>query len=82
MVVVGNDNAYGNVLRAQQEEFGGRLVGTRLRNPDFPALAAAFGISGQRAADAGALRRMLAAALESDALALIEVPLGPLQRRY
>ena len=82
VVVVCNDNAYGNVLRAQQEEFGGRLVGTRLRNPDFPALAAAFGISGQRAADAGALRRMLAAALESDAPALIEVPLGPLRRRY
>ena len=82
VVVVCNDNAYGNVLRAQQEEFGGRVVGTRLRNPDFPALAAAFGISGQRAADAAALRRMLAAALEADAPALIEVPLGPLQRRY
>ena len=82
VVVVCNDNAYGNVLRAQQEEFGGRVVGTRLRNPDFPALAAAFGISGQRAADAAALRRMLAAALEADSPALIEVPLGPLQRRY
>ena len=82
VVVVCNDNAYGNVLRAQQEEFGGRVVGTRLRNPDFPALAAAFGISGQRAVDAAALRRMLAAALEADAPALIEVPLGPLQRRY
>ena len=64
VVVVCNDNAYGNVLRAQQEEFGGRVVGTRLRNPDFPTLAAAFGISGQRAADAAALRRMLAAALK------------------
>ena len=82
VVVVCNDNAYGNVLRAQQEEFGGRVVGTRLRNPDFPTLAAAFGISGQRAADAAALRRMLAAALEADSPALIEVPLGPLQRRY
>ena len=82
VVVVCNDNAYGNVLRAQQEEFGGRVIGTRLRNPDFPALAAAFGISGQRAADAAALRRMLTATLEADAPALIEVPLGPLQRRY
>jgi acetolactate synthase-1/2/3 large subunit len=82
VVVVCNDNAYGNVLRAQQEEFGGRVIGTRLRNPDFPTLAAAFGISGQRAADAAALRRMLAAALEADSPALIEVPLGPLQRRY
>ena len=82
VVVVCNDNAYGNVLRAQQEEFGGRLVGTRLRNPDFPALAAAFGVSGTRAPDADTLRRNLTAALEADAPALIEVPLGPLQRRY
>ena len=82
VVVVCNDNAYGNVLRAQQEQFAGRVVGTRLRNPDFPALAAAFGISGQRAPDAATLRRALAAALEADAPALIEVPLGPLQRRY
>ena len=82
VVVVCNDNAYGNVLRAQQEEFGGRVVGTRLRNPDFPGLAAAFGVSGQRAPDAAALQSILAAALEADAPALIEVPLGPLQRRY
>ena len=82
VVVVCNDAAYGNVLRAQQEEFGGRVVGTRLRNPDFPALAAAFGVSGVRAADADNLRSTLAAALEADAPALIEVPLGPLQRRY
>ena len=82
VVVVCNDAAFGNVLRAQQEEFGGRVVGTRLRNPDFPALAAAFGIDGMRAADADTLRRTLAAALEVDAPALIEVPLGPLQRRY
>ena len=82
VVVVGNDNAYGNVLRAQQEEFGGRVVGTRLRNPDFPALAAAFGVSGTRASDADTLRRTLTAALKADAPALIEVPLGPLRRRY
>ena len=82
VVVVCNDAAYGNVLRAQQEEFGGRVVGTRLRNPDFPALAAAFGVSGMRAADADTLRRTVAAALKADAPALIEVPLGPLRRRY
>ena len=82
VVVVCNDAAYGNVLRAQQEEFGGRVVGTRLRNPEFPALAAAFGIKGMRAADADTLRSTLAAALEADVPALIEVPLGPLQRRY
>ena len=82
VVVVCNDAAYGNVLRAQQEEFGGRVVGTRLRNPDFPALAAAFGVRGMRAADADTLRRTVAAAVEADAPALIEVPLGPLRRRY
>ena len=82
VVVVCNDHAYGNVLRAQQEQFAGREIGTRLHNPDFLALAAAFGISGQRAGDAATLRRALETALAAEAPALIEVPLGPLERRY
>ena len=33
--VVFNDNAYGNSNRDQRERFGGREIGTELRNPDF-----------------------------------------------
>ena len=44
--IVFNDNAYGNVLRAQMEEFDGHVLGTQLHNPDFVALAESFGANG------------------------------------
>ena len=51
-VVVFNDSAYGNVKRSQQEDFGGRLVGVDLRNPDFIRLSESFGVRGARVQDA------------------------------
>ena len=55
VVIVFNDNAYGNVLRAQMEEFDGRVLGTKLRNPDFVALARSYGARGVRADGAAQL---------------------------
>lgn len=46
VTVVFDDGAYGNSNRDQRERFGGREIGTRLRNPDWVALARAFGIEG------------------------------------
>lgn len=46
VVVVFNDNAYGNVLRAQLEKFDGHVLGSRLHNPDFAALARSYGAGG------------------------------------
>ena len=39
---------YGNVKRSQQEDFGGRLFGVDLRNPDFVRLSESFGVRGAR----------------------------------
>ena len=82
VVIVFNDNAYGNVLRAQIEEFDGHVVGTRLHNPDFVSLAQAYGARGLLARDAGELERALRDSIESDAVSVIEVPVGPMERRY
>ncbi len=82
VVIVFNDNAYGNVLRAQMEEFGGHVLGTRLRNPDFVALARSYGARGVRADGAPELEAALEDALAADAPTLIEVPLGRLERVY
>ena len=38
VTVVFNDSAYGNTNRDQVENFGGRVIGTELVNPDFVAL--------------------------------------------
>ena len=82
VVIVFNDNAYGNVLRAQIEEFDGHVVGTRLHNPDFVSLAQSYGARGFLARDAGELERALRDSIESDAVSVIEVPVGPMERRY
>ena len=81
-VVVFNDDAYGNVKRSQQEDFGGRLVGVDLRNPDFIRLSESFGVRGARVQDASALRRELERAFAGDQPVLIEVPVGELERVY
>ena len=81
-VVVFNDNAYGNVKRSQQEDFGGRLVGVDLRNPDFIRLSESFGVRGARVQDAAALRHELERAFAGDQPVLIEVPVGELKRVY
>ncbi len=74
VTVVFNNSAYGNVRRDQIEGFQGRVIGSDLVNPDFVALAEAFGVTGWRATSPDELKRMLAGAFELDAPVLIEVP--------
>ena len=82
ITVVFNDNAYGNVWRAQVEEFNGRVIGTELHNPDYVKLAEAYGARGVLAEDAAQLEAAVSEAVSADAPTLIEVPVGPWERRY
>ena len=82
VVIVFNDNAYGNVLRAQIEQFDGHVLGTELYNPDFVKLAEAYGVRGVRAHDAGELKSALLEALAADTPRVIEVPVGRMERQY
>ena len=76
VVVLMNDNAYGNVRRIQIEEFGNRTLCSDLRNPDFLKLADAFGIAGHRVRSPEELRPVLRAALARRQPAIIEAPVG------
>jgi acetolactate synthase-1/2/3 large subunit len=76
VIVVFNDSAYGNVQRELQDKFDGRALGTDLVNPDFVALAAAFGVAGTRAHGPDELERAVRDALATDEPTLIEVPVG------
>ena len=76
VVVVFNDNAYGNVLRDQVTRFDGRSIGAELHNPDFVKLAEAYGARGVRAEGADALETAVKEALKIEAPSLIEVPVG------
>ena len=76
VVVVFNDNAYGNVLRDQIDRFNGRPIGAELHNPDFVKLAEAYGARGMQAHDSQELESALQKALSADAPTVIEVPVG------
>ena len=82
VAVVFNDNAYGNVMRAQIDEFGGRVIGTKLHNPDFVAMAQSFGAMGVKATTPAELERAIRDGIEANLPTLIEVPVGELDRRY
>ena len=62
VAVVFEDGAYGNVRRMQEDLYGGRVIASELRNPDFVALAESFGAAAVRADTPDALRDAVAAA--------------------
>lgn len=78
VAVLFDNGAYGNVRRDQEQRFGGRVIASELRNPDFVALAHAFGVEAATAADPAALRAALETAFTRGGPWLIVVPVtGP-----
>lgn len=77
VAVVFNDGAFGNVRRIQSTVFQ-REIGTALHNPDFVALARAFGVDAERVDSPQALGAALRSAHAAGGPALIEVPVGPM----
>jgi acetolactate synthase-1/2/3 large subunit len=75
VTVVFSDGYFGNVRRIQQEDFG-RTIGTDLVNPDFTALARAFGVAAARVTTPEQLTRVIREAGGGHEPLLIEVPVG------
>ena len=73
VTLVFNNQSYGNVYRDQQQQFGGRVLGSELVNPDFVKLAESFGVSACAVDSPQALRPALERALAADRPMLIEV---------
>ena len=76
VAIVFADGAYGNVRRMQKEDYGNRLIGVDLQNPQFPKMAESFGVAGVKTTTPDDLRRELAAALKRRGTTLIEVAVG------
>ncbi len=76
VAVVFRDGYYGNVRRIQRDSYGGRVFSSDLTNPDYPALAAAFGIASATVHTPAALADAVTAALAAREPVLIEVPVG------
>ena len=77
VTLVFNNGSYGNVLRDQQEQFEGHVVGAVLKNPDFVRLAESFGVAASRVANPVELKAGLEKALAAGRPALIEVVIEP-----
>jgi acetolactate synthase I/II/III large subunit len=77
VTLVFNNRSFGNVLRDQEQQFGGRTVGCRLENPDFVKLAESFGVAARRIDDPDALAPALERALADGRPALIEIEVAP-----
>ncbi|HEU4620535.1 MAG TPA: thiamine pyrophosphate-dependent enzyme [Gammaproteobacteria bacterium] len=76
VALVFNNGSYGNVVRDQQQLFGGRVIGGELENPDFVRLAESFGVAAVRVSSPEALKPELERALAADRPALIEITIA------
>ncbi len=76
IAIVFTDDAFGNVRRIQQEQFGGRTIASDLLNPDFLKLAEAFGVVGRHADTPEKLRTAVEESVRADEPTLIAVPIG------
>jgi acetolactate synthase-1/2/3 large subunit len=76
VAIVFADGAYGNVRRIQKDDYGNRLIGVDLLNPNFPKMAESFGAAGVRTTSPEGLRGELRAALKRRGTTLIEVAVG------
>jgi acetolactate synthase-1/2/3 large subunit len=74
--VVFSDGAYGNVKRAQERQYGGRVIASELRNPDFVRFVESFGAASRRAASPVALAEALAWAVDQRVATVIDVPVA------
>jgi acetolactate synthase-1/2/3 large subunit len=78
VAVVFNDSAYGNTNRDQLDNYGGRVIGTELVNPDFARYAESFGAVGVRVPSVDRLEGAIREGLADDRPVVIELPMDRL----
>ncbi|MGX7873571.1 thiamine pyrophosphate-binding protein [Mesorhizobium sp. ORM6] len=77
VVVVVNNGIYGTIRMHQEREYPGRVVATDLKNPDFAALARAYGGHGETVEKTADFAAAFERARASGKPAIIEVRLDP-----
>jgi acetolactate synthase-1/2/3 large subunit len=77
IVVVLNNGMYGTIRMHQEREFPAHLSGSSLQNPDFVALAKAYGYNAARVHQTAAFEPALREALAAEKGTLIEIVLDP-----
>ena len=71
-----NNNLYGNVREMQENLYGNRVIATDLHNPDFVKLAHAFGANGVKVNNYKDMQKAISDAKGESLPTVIEVPIG------
>ncbi|HXG76879.1 MAG TPA: thiamine pyrophosphate-binding protein [Gaiellaceae bacterium] len=77
LVLLVNNGMYATIRMHQERHYPGRVIGTDLVNPDFPALARAYGAHAERVERTEEFEAALERALASGRPALLELPVDP-----
>ncbi|WP_374636650.1 thiamine pyrophosphate-binding protein [Paracoccus sp. (in: a-proteobacteria)] len=77
IVIIANNGRYGTIRMHQERSFPGRVSGTDLANPDFAALARAYGGHGELVTRQEDFAAAFARAQAAGRLALLELKLDP-----
>lgn len=76
IVLLFNNNLYGNVRNMQEKLYDNRVIATDLHNPDFVKMAHAFGANSTRVNDLDGLRKAIRDARGESLPTVIEIPVG------
>ncbi len=76
ILIIFNNNLYGNVRQMQETLYDNRVIATDLHNPDFVKLAHAFGANGVRVNNYEDMRKAIQDAKGENIPTVIEVPIG------
>jgi acetolactate synthase-1/2/3 large subunit len=77
IIVLLNNGMFGTIRMHQEREYPAKVSGTALANPDFCALARAYGYAAERVTETAQFEPALLRALAADTGTLIEIPLDP-----
>ncbi len=78
-LIVADNRQYGTIRAHQARAYPGRITGTQLVNPDFAALARAYGFAAWRVEGTDAVRPAVEAMLGHDGPALLHLMTDPAQ---
>ena len=75
-IIIPNNDAYGMIKIQQRDSYDEQFMSVDLKNPDFVALAQAFGAYGEKVTSPEEFGAALKAALQADKPTVIEIPWG------
>jgi len=77
VIVIADNSLYGTIRMHQERHYPGRVIATELRNPDFAALARAYGGFGATVEKTADFAQAFAAAQASGQPAIIHLKVDP-----